>query len=121
MPNKSIVYFKSTAWKGIVPREKEHETRKGRTYLHRTEGNMTTEHNRIVYPRPDGTWANRPYNDEIPTTIHDTKNHAVAAAKSLIKNQGGGSLTVLGHDGRVILKTAIPPREPIRPAGGAVG
>ncbi|HOQ42611.1 MAG TPA: DUF2188 domain-containing protein [Smithellaceae bacterium] len=69
---------------------------------------MESKHNRTVYQRPDGTWANKVFDEEIPTTIHETRRHAIAAAKSLLQNQGGGRITVLGQDGEVIFKTTVP-------------
>jgi len=77
---------------------------------------MGKENDRIVYRCADGKWANRLFDDEIPTTIHDTQLQAIAAAKSLIKAQGG-SLTVMSCDDRVTVKETIPPQKPPRFSG----
>ena len=77
---------------------------------------MSKARDRVVYRYPNGTWANRLVDDEIPTTVHDTQQMAIDAAKQILKNQGGGRITVIGRNGQVTAKLTIPPaKEPCVP------
>ena len=77
---------------------------------------MGKENDRIVYRCADGTWANKLIDTDVPTTIHDTQQQAVVAAKNLIKAQGG-RLTIMDCDNRVLAKQTIPPQKALCSAG----
>lgn len=64
---------------------------------------------RTVYRRDDGTWVNQRNDSERASTLHSTQKEAEKAAKEMLKNQGGGELTIKGVDGQVRSKDTIGP------------
>ena len=70
---------------------------------------MSKDRDRMVYKRPDGTWANKRKDASKASSTHKTQADAVAAAKGMLKNQGGGELTTQGRDGRIRSKDTVPP------------
>ena len=64
---------------------------------------------RIVSPRPDGTWANKRNDAEKASSVHQTQGEAINAARENLTNQGGGELSVQGRDGRIRSKDTIAP------------
>lgn len=72
--------------------------------------------NRIVYKRSDGTWVNKKHDAGKASSLHDTQQEAADAAKEMLKNQGGGELTIKGMNGQIRSKDTIPPgNDPIPP------
>ena len=67
------------------------------------------KNDRIVYRRPDGTWVNKLINGDRASSLHQTQDDANAAAKEMLKNQGGGELTTKGLNGQIRSKDTIPP------------
>jgi hypothetical protein len=65
--------------------------------------------NRTVFRRPDGTWANKKNGSERAGSLHDTQAEAIAAAREMLHNTGGGELTVQGLDGKFRSKDTIAP------------
>jgi hypothetical protein len=66
--------------------------------------------NRTVYRRDDGKWVNKRNDSEKASTIHDTQKEAVDKAKDMLRNQGGGEVTVQGTDkGQFRQKDTVPP------------
>lgn len=66
--------------------------------------------NRTVYRRSDGTWANKRNDAGRASSVHDTQQEAVNAAKENLRNQGGGEVTVQGTDkGQFRKKDTVPP------------
>ena len=77
---------------------------------------MSKRRDRTVTPRPDGTWANKRNDAGRASSLHGTQREAEAAAKGMLKRQGGGELSVMGENGRVRSKDTIAPgRDPKPP------
>lgn len=70
---------------------------------------MSKPQDRMIYRRPDGTWANKRNDADRASSLHDTQKDAVNAARNMLKNQGGGELSVKGLDGKIRSKDTIPP------------
>ena len=70
---------------------------------------MSKPHDRMVYRRPDGTWANKRNDSGRASSLHDTQKDAIDAARNMLKNKGGGELSVKGLDGKIRSKDTIPP------------
>ena len=68
-----------------------------------------TNKNRTVYRRNDGTWVNKRNDADKASSLHTTQKDAEIAAKEMLKNQGGGELTIQGTNGRFRSKDTIPP------------
>jgi hypothetical protein len=60
---------------------------------------MTSQ--RTVFRRVDGKWVNKLRGEEGGSTIADTRHAAVADAKRMLRNGGGGKLTVFDEDGQL--------------------
>ncbi len=72
--------------------------------------------NRIVYKRSDGTWVNKKNEAGKASSLHNTQQEAAEAAKEMLKNQGGGELTVKGLNGKIRSKDTIAPgNDPVPP------
>lgn len=63
---------------------------------------------RTVFHR-DGVWFNKRNDADKASTRHQTQREAEAAAKEMLRNQGGGELTVQGENGRFRSKDTIKP------------
>ena len=79
---------------------------------------MSKGRDRIVSPRGDGTWANKRNDASKASSVHRTQQDAIRAAQGMLKNLGGGELTVQGRDGRIRSKDTVasgndpcPPRD----------
>ncbi len=70
---------------------------------------MSKGRNRTVYRRPDGMWANKRNDAGRASSLHPTQREAEDAAKEMLRNQGGGDLTIKGVNGRIRSKDTIPP------------
>jgi len=70
---------------------------------------MSKDRDRMVYQRPDGTWANKRNDASRPTTVHDTQKEAAKAARTLLSKQGGGELSIKGRNGQIRSKDTIAP------------
>ncbi len=70
---------------------------------------MSKSQDRNVYRRDDGKWVNQRQDGERASSVHDTQAEANAAAKQMLRNQGGGELSTHGRDGRIRSKDTIPP------------
>lgn len=72
--------------------------------------------NRIVYRRSDGTWVNKKNDAGKASSLHTTQQEAAEVAKEMLKNQGGGELTIKGLNGQIRSKDTIPPgNDPVPP------
>ena len=77
---------------------------------------MSKPQDRTVYRRQDGDWANKRNDASRASRVHDTQAAANAAAKEMLKNQGGGERTTLGRDGKIVSKDTIAPgNDPMPP------
>ena len=72
--------------------------------------------NRIVYKEHDGFWANKLKGEKRPSTFHRMQEEAIASARDMLENEGGGELTVKGEDGLTKAKDTVAPREDPRPS-----
>jgi len=70
---------------------------------------MSKQQDRMVYRRPDGTWVNQRNDADRASSLHDTQQDAVNAARDMLKNQGGGELIVNGINQKIRSKDTIPP------------
>lgn len=70
---------------------------------------MSKSRDRIISKRSDGTWENKRNDGENASSIHRTQNEAEQAAKKMLKNQGGGELSIKGRDGKIRSKDTIAP------------
>jgi len=70
---------------------------------------MSKPQDRMVYRRPDGTWVNQRNDADRASSLHDTQQDAVNAARDMLKNQGGGELIVNGINQKIRSKDTIPP------------
>ncbi|MEP7345619.1 MAG: DUF2188 domain-containing protein [Gemmatimonadaceae bacterium] len=66
------------------------------------------KNDRIVYRNGD-EWINKRNESARASSKHDTQRAAINAANGMLRNQGGGELTVKGKDGRIRSKDTIPP------------
>ena len=69
---------------------------------------MSKPTDRTVY-RKDGVWVNKRHDAEKASSLHRTQAEAEAAAKSNLRNQGGGELITKGRDGKIRSKDTIAP------------
>ena len=61
---------------------------------------MPNSSNRIVYPRPDGTWANQRQGAKRAAGVHRTQKEAAEQARAQAKRDRG-ELTIMGRDGKI--------------------
>ncbi len=70
---------------------------------------MAKPQDRIVYKDSDGEWKNKRNDADRASSSHRTQSEAEEAARSMLKNQGGGELTTKGLDGKIRSKDTIAP------------
>lgn len=77
---------------------------------------MSKPQDRTVYKNSDGDWINKRNDAERASSKHATQHEAESAAKAMLKNQGGGELTLKGRDGQFRSKdTVAPGHDPMPP------
>ena len=64
---------------------------------------------RMVSQRDDGSWQNKRNDADRASSVHQTQQEAIEAARNMLHNQGGGELTTQGRDGRIRSKDTIEP------------
>jgi hypothetical protein len=64
---------------------------------------------RTVYQRDDGQWINKRNDADRASGLHKTQSDAAAEAADMLKNQGGGELTIIGRDHKIRSKDTIAP------------
>ena len=64
---------------------------------------------RFISKRVDGQWANKRTDADRAGSLHKTQGDAVEAAREMLKNSGGGELTVQGIHGKIVSKDTIAP------------
>lgn len=79
---------------------------------------MSKPQDRSVSRRDDGSWANKRNDATKATSIHDTQKEAQAAARAMLKKQGGGELTTMGVKGKIVGKDTIAPGRDTYPPKG---
>jgi uncharacterized protein DUF2188 len=70
---------------------------------------MSKNSDRIIFRRDDGKWANKRNDSDKASSLHDTQGDATDAAREMLRNQGGGELTIKGRDGQIRSKDTIEP------------
>ena len=70
---------------------------------------MPKKQDRIVYRGEDGNWINKRVSGQRASSVAPTQAEAVADARQMLQNQGGGELTIKGRDGRIRSKDTIAP------------
>lgn len=70
---------------------------------------MSKGTDRTVFRREDGKWVNQRDAASRPAGVHDTQKAAAEEARGMLKNQGGGELTIHGVDGKIRSKDTIAP------------
>ncbi|MBP7528715.1 MAG: DUF2188 domain-containing protein [Syntrophorhabdaceae bacterium] len=72
---------------------------------------MDTAAERIVYKHHDGFWSNKLQGEKRPSTFHRTQEEAIASARDMLENEGGGKLMVRGEGGLIKVKDTVAPRK----------
>lgn len=76
------------------------------------------KNDRTVSQRDDGRWANKKDGADRASSLHDTQAQAVNAARTQLKQTGGGELKVKNEEGRIRAKDSIAPaHDPRRTKG----
>jgi len=70
---------------------------------------MSKGRDRIVYQRKDAKWANKRNDAGKPSSVHNTQQDAINSARTMLGNQGGGELTIVGRNRKIRSKDTIPP------------
>ena len=70
---------------------------------------VSKDRDRMVYRRDDGNWANKRNDADRASSVHRTQREAEDAARGMLKNQGGGELTIKGINGQIRSKDTIAP------------
>ncbi|MBL7137051.1 MAG: DUF2188 domain-containing protein [Candidatus Marinimicrobia bacterium] len=70
---------------------------------------MSKGQDRIVYRHPKGTWVNKRIDSEKASSLHNTQQDAIDAARRMLINSRGGELIVKGLNGKIRSKDTIPP------------
>lgn len=70
---------------------------------------MSKGRDRMVYKRPDGSWANKRNDADKASSVHSTQKDAEKTAREMLHNQGGGELTTKGVGGKIRSKDTIAP------------
>lgn len=79
---------------------------------------MSKGQDRTVYKRGNGTWVNKRNDADRASSLHGTQYEAMASARKMLGNQGGGDMTVSGVNGQFRLKNTISPgNDPFPPRG----
>jgi len=77
---------------------------------------MSKPQDRMVYQRKDEKWVNKRNDSERPSSVHDTQQDAIDAARNMLKNQGGGELIVKSLNSKIRSKDTIAPgKDPCPP------
>ncbi len=76
---------------------------------------MSKGRDRTVFRRGN-EWVNKRNDADRASSVHTTQTEAEAAAKDMLRNQGGGELTIRGRDGLFRSKDSIyPGNDPFPP------
>lgn len=70
---------------------------------------MSKKQDRMVFRRSGGTWVNKRNDSEKASSLHRTQSEAENAARTTLKNQGGGELITKGINGKIRSKDTIAP------------
>lgn len=64
---------------------------------------------RTVYRDSDGMWVNKRNDADRASGRHEKQGEAEKEARDMLKNQGGGELTIMGRDHKIRSKDTIAP------------
>lgn len=79
------------------------------------ESKMSKGSDRTVFKRGD-EWVNKRIDADRASSVHKKQGTAVRGASRMLRNQGGGELTIIGKDRRIRSKDTIAPgRDPNPP------
>ncbi len=78
---------------------------------------MTPPNKRTVTPHPQG-WSVEKPGASRASSVHDTQQQAIDAARGNLQNAGGGELAIKGRDGRVRAQDTIAPGNDPRSSRG---
>lgn len=67
-----------------------------------------SQRNRSVVPHPDG-WANQRDGAQRASSVHPTQKEAIARAKEMLQNEGGGEVRIHNRKGRIRDSDTVPP------------
>ena len=70
---------------------------------------MSKGRDRSIYRTSNGKWVNRRNDAGKASSVHDIQQDAINSARTMLGNQGGGELTIMGRNGRIRSKDTIPP------------
>ncbi len=70
---------------------------------------MSNKAGRSVYQRPNGDWVNKRNDAERAGSVHQTQKEAWDVARQMLQQEGGGELTVMGIQGKIVSKDTIAP------------
>jgi len=70
---------------------------------------MSKDRDRMVYRRDDGKWVNKRNDSSRASSLHNTQKGAPANARKMLKNRGGGELTIKGLNQKIRSKNTISP------------
>ena len=86
-------------------------------YIKFKEGEkMSKDRDRTVYRRNDGKWSNKRNDAGKASSVHKTQKDAIESARGMLKNQGGGELTIKAKNGKIRSKDTIyPGNDPFPP------
>jgi hypothetical protein len=62
---------------------------------------MARNNGRTVYLRTDGRWANKANEALKASDFHGSQEEALASATQMLKDSGGGDLTIKGAQGEI--------------------
>lgn len=77
---------------------------------------MSKGRDRTIYKRADGKWVNKRNDSNRASSVHHTQSEAVGVGRNMLRNQGGGELSVKGRNGQIRSKDTISPgNDPMPP------
>jgi hypothetical protein len=79
---------------------------------------MTKRNDRTVSQRDNGQWSNKQDGTSRATSLHNTQKQAADAARTALRQSGGGELKIKGEDGKIRAKDTIPPAHDPRGSKG---
>jgi uncharacterized protein YdaU (DUF1376 family) len=70
---------------------------------------MSKDRDRMVYRNKEDEWINKRNDADRASSVHTTQAEAIRAANEMLRNQGGGELTVKNRHGVIRSKDTIAP------------
>jgi hypothetical protein len=76
---------------------------------------MAIKPGRSVFQRPNGDWINKRNDAHRAGSVHRRQKEAWDSARDMLHKEGGGELTVMGRNGRIVSKDTIAPAQDPNP------